>query len=214
MRLQLNRIAHPVTVLGPGRRLAIWVQGCQIACPGCASVDTWDASGGQPVDTAVLAPDLAETVVTDVLTGITLTGGEPTEQSDALADLVTRLRAHVHDRQLDVLMFTGLTEKAATRRAASLWEVVDVAICGPYRPDQPGASALIASANQTMVTRTALGAARFSGHREAARPTLQSHVADGDITMIGLPGPGDLPRLEATLRARGVVMKGRSWQTP
>jgi anaerobic ribonucleoside-triphosphate reductase activating protein len=214
VKLRLNRIAHPVTVLGPGRRLGIWVQGCTIGCPGCASVDTWDAAGGESVDTEALAARLAGIIVRDGLTGLTLTGGEPTEQADAMADLVTRLRSHLGDRQLDVLMFTGLTENAAQRRAQVLWDVVDAAVCGPYRRDRPGTAPLIASSNQTLVVRTALGSARFDGAGGASAPTLQAHVADGEITMIGLPGPGDLPRIEAALRARGVVMEGRSWQTP
>lgn len=214
MKLQLSRIAYPVTVLGPGRRLGVWVQGCHIGCPGCASVDTWDASGGESVETAALAPDLAEIIVRDRITGITLTGGEPTEQADALANLVTRLRRHASDRQLDVLMFTGLTEKAAKQRAEVLWDVIDAAVCGPYRPDRPGTAPLIATSNQTMVTPTALGAARLAEPGEPSGPTLQARVAGGEITMVGLPSPDDLPRLEGALRARGVVLEGRSWQTP
>lgn len=214
MKIQVNRIAHPVTVLGPGRRVGVWVQGCNIGCPGCASVDTWDADGGEALDTAALASELAETIRADDLTGITLTGGEPTEQAVELTDLVNRIRDEVNDRPLDVLMFTGRSAKAAERAAPTLWAVVDAAICGPYRNSRPGADPLIASANQSLVVRTELGAARMGDLDRATPPMLQARVGDGDIVLIGLPGPGDLPRIEAALRKRGVVMEGRSWLTP
>ena len=41
--LQLNKAHWPVTVLGPGRRIGLWVQGCAIHCRGCVSQDTWPA---------------------------------------------------------------------------------------------------------------------------------------------------------------------------
>lgn len=215
MRLQLNRIAYPVTVLGPGRRLGLWVQGCHIRCPGCGSVDTWNPDEGQALDTAALAHELTDVIVRDRLTGLTITGGEPTEQADALADLVTRLRDTLDSHgnaPVDVLVFTGRTARAAARLAATLWAVVDAAVCGPYRPDQPGADPLIASSNQRLVTLTPLGEARFAFEQRRTGRALQTHVEDGEITLIGLPNPGDLPRLEAALRRRGITMEGRSWQ--
>lgn len=218
MKLQVNRVPHPVTVLGPGRRLGLWVQGCHIGCPGCGSIDTWDPAGGQPMDTETLAPELAEIITREQLTGMTLTGGEPTEQADQLADLVNRVRRLLGGSptisQIDVLMFTGLTAKAAERRAPSLWAAVDVAICGPYRRNKPSARPLIATSNQTLVILSTLGADRFSELGDASGRSLQTHVADGEITLIGLPSPGELPRLEAALRARGVTLEGRTWQTP
>ncbi len=214
MKIQVNRIAHPVTVLGPGRRVGVWVQGCNIGCLGCASVDTWDADGGETLNTAALATELAEIIKAGDLTGITLTGGEPTEQAVELTDLVIRIRDEVNDRPLDVLMFTGRSAKAAERVAPTLWAVADAAICGPYRASRPGADPLIASANQSLVVRTELGAARMGELDRATPPMLQARVGDGDIVLVGLPGPGDLPRIEAALRERGVVMEGRSWLTP
>ncbi|MDR1428109.1 MAG: radical SAM protein [Bifidobacteriaceae bacterium] len=215
MRLQVNRIAHPVTVLGPGRRLGLWTQGCQIHCPGCASIDTWDPFGGAAADTAELAGRLAVIVAEDCLTGLTITGGEPTEQAEALADLVDRLRDSLDPSApaLDILMFTGRTAGAAARVASALWAAVDVAVCGPYRPDRPSAEPLLASANQKLAVLTPLGQARLDAASASAARSLQTHVDDGEITLIGLPNPGDLPQLEAALAARGVMMQGRSWLT-
>lgn len=216
MRLQVNRVAHPVSVLGPGRRLGLWVQGCNIHCAGCSSLDTWNPAGGHSLDTETIAADFADIITSAHLSGVTITGGEPTEQSDALADLVTRLR-HILDirdvQPVDVLVFTGRTAKAAAKSAPALWDVVDAAVCGPYRVDRPSTDPLIASSNQHFVTLTPLGVSRFAASNPNRGRALQTHVADGEITLIGLPNPGDLPRLEHALRRRGVTMEGRSWPT-
>ena len=39
--IYLNKAHYPVTTLGPGRRIGLWLQGCTLACPGCVSRDTW-----------------------------------------------------------------------------------------------------------------------------------------------------------------------------
>ncbi|HSV19446.1 MAG TPA: 4Fe-4S cluster-binding domain-containing protein, partial [Casimicrobiaceae bacterium] len=41
--IELNKAHWPVTVLGPGKRIGLWLQGCSIHCPGCVSQDTWSA---------------------------------------------------------------------------------------------------------------------------------------------------------------------------
>lgn len=217
MKLQLNRVAHPVTVLGPGRRLGLWVQGCHIRCAGCASVDTWDPAGGRPVDTEELADDLASTIVENRLTGLTITGGEPSEQDAALADLVIRLRAALDERpewagDLDVLVFTGVAARTAARRLPGLFPVADAAVCGPYRRERPSDRPLIATENQELVLLSDLGRERYALLDDGPR-VLQARVDATDITLIGLPGPGDLERLEAALKERGVQMRGRSWSS-
>src|SRR3546814_9784731 len=46
MRIAVSRLHFPVTALGPGRRIGLWLQGCSIRCPGCISVDTWAHDAG------------------------------------------------------------------------------------------------------------------------------------------------------------------------
>ena len=75
MDLMLHSLAHPVTALGPGRRVALWVAGCPLRCPGCITPQLLEAGGGR----AVAVDRLAERILhlEDDLDGITLSGGEP-----------------------------------------------------------------------------------------------------------------------------------------
>ena len=90
--LQLNKAHWPVTVLGPGRRIGLWVQGCTIDCKGCVSQDTWP----QDATKAIAVRDLVawcKRTAGDALDGVTISGGEPFEQPDGLRALLAGLRA-------------------------------------------------------------------------------------------------------------------------
>jgi anaerobic ribonucleoside-triphosphate reductase activating protein len=216
--IEVNRILAPVTVLGWGRRVGLWVQGCRLACPGCASVDTWQRGAGRDWAADRLAEVLAQTALQGDLDGLTLTGGEPLDQAEALAQVVRQVTAAVrqaragdsHPKPFDVLVFTGYPAAAGRRRAGPLWGLVDAAVAGPYRQAQPSAEPLVASANQELLALTALGRARYPLSDQT--PRMQAVAADGDLVMVGLPRPGDLDRIEAGLRRRGVFLGEVSWR--
>ncbi|MFE5672575.1 4Fe-4S single cluster domain-containing protein [Agromyces sp. NPDC056523] len=209
--IRIARFAAPVTVLGPGVRVAVWVQGCTIGCHGCASVDTWSSDAGTSADIEVLAADLARTAAEVGATGLTVTGGEPFQQPDEVTRLIDATRRR-WDRgaEMDALVFTGYAAAAARRRAPRLWAVADAVIAGPYRRDRPSPHPVLGSANQTIETNTALGATRMA-RVAPARPAIQVAVDDGAVSLIGLPDPGDLDRLRAKLAARGIRLPEVSW---
>jgi anaerobic ribonucleoside-triphosphate reductase activating protein len=115
---------------GPGARFAIWVQGCDIRCPGCCNPHMFDAAGGVPV-----APDelLARLdAVGGRVEGATLLGGEPFAQAAALVPFARGVR----ERGLSLVAFTGhrLEDLRADRPAGSreLLAWVDLLVDGPY----------------------------------------------------------------------------------
>ncbi|MEW2569310.1 4Fe-4S cluster-binding domain-containing protein [Streptomyces sp. NPDC047070] len=77
----------PVETLGPGRRLGVWFQGCELACPGCMSRHTWDAAGGRTATVGELL-ELWGTALDLGAAGLTVSGGEPLAQPAALAALL------------------------------------------------------------------------------------------------------------------------------
>src|SRR5690606_36357446 len=99
--VNISRVHFPVTTLGPGRRLGIWFQGCSIRCPGCISADTWDGSAGATALAALLTEADAWVSQAD---GITISGGEPFDQPDALFEFLNHLKL---ERNQDVLVYSG-----------------------------------------------------------------------------------------------------------
>lgn len=215
MLLSVNRILAPITVLGAGRRVGVWVQGCALACPGCASIDTWDSAQGVRYESAALAEKLADLVNRENLDGLTVTGGEPLDQAAQLAELIselkTRLSSSPQADRFDVLLFSGYARSAAQRRAGALWDMLDAAVCGPYRQQLPSDVALIASSNQEMVVLTDLADSKYSSSHGGHRMQV---VSDGEsLMMVGLPRPGELDHFASRLAERGIELAGVSWRS-
>jgi anaerobic ribonucleoside-triphosphate reductase activating protein len=228
--IRLSRVHFPVTALGPGTRLGIWVQGCQLACPGCMSRDTWDAVGGSRESIDGLA-GLWRKARAQGATGLTVSGGEPAEQAAEVAELVHRIRradaALIQDGRpqnaragaqrpapLDVLVFSGLDEEQFRAACPALPECADAAMLGRFDITQPTDLIWRGSGNQRLVTFTALGAERYAPYLQAATasPAIQFVVDADRIETIGIPRIGDLPALERRLREHGVKAGGVSWR--
>ncbi len=215
--MRVNRIAAPVTTLGPGRRVALWVQGCSLGCLGCASRDTWSPEDGAELSVDALVERLRTELDAHDADGLTVSGGEPFQQAAALADVLGRLTACGATANRDVLIFTGYAAPRARSLAPALWDRADALVCGPYRSDRPSTAWLRASSNQVLVTRTSLGRARYDVVPEESSggpsPALQLSMSESSLTMAGLPRPGDLERFQELMAQRGIEFKEVSWET-
>ncbi len=220
MKIRLNKAHFPVTTLGYGRRLGLWVQGCGIGCRGCVSRDTWDPRGGWEADAAdVLA--WCDARRARGIDGMTISGGEPFQQPRALAGLLAALDGWRRglDRPFDVLCYSGFPLRELRRRHADILGRLDALIPEPYVEAPPGARASApgrwrGSANQPLVALTPLGRARYGGDARPAEraPRIQVDAEHGALWFIGIPRPGDLDKLAERARARGVVLGGVSWR--
>ncbi|MER5709806.1 4Fe-4S single cluster domain-containing protein [Streptomyces sp. NPDC042898] len=216
--LRIADLLGPVTALGPGRRLGLWVQGCPLACPGCMSRHTWDPRGGREISVERLA-DAWRRALADGYDGLTVSGGEPLEQPAALAELLAaadRERRAADRTDADLLVYTGRDEDeiAASPEARAALELADAVITGRYRAGEPTRLVWRGSANQRLVPLTPLGQRRYAAHlrREADRPELQVRVTDTEIQVIGVPQPGELASLERELASRGVTFRENTWR--
>jgi len=207
-------VHFPVTALGPGRRVGIWVQGCAIGCEGCVSRDTWDPAAGRSIAVEALAR-LVEDAVADGCSGVTISGGEPFDQAPALDALVPALRAAGERRSavLDVLCYSGYSTRRLRRVHPRTLALLDGVVSGPFVQSRPTDLALRGSANQELVALSELGRARYGDLVDARprRPPFQVAVSDRSIAMIGIPRRDDLARLTALARARGVQIEDVSW---
>ena len=254
VKIAVNRLHWPVTVLGPGRRVGIWMQGCSIGCPGCVSRDTWPAptegapgEGGpgdiisvddlmaridalvdgaradaaSPVGAGV-RPDgaVAGTLsrVGIAVDGVTISGGEPLDQPEALEALLGVLRQWLDGRadpgadlDADIIVYTGYDEAAARDRCSAAFSLADAVIVGPYRAGEPG-TAWWGSGNQRLIARNEQLARRYHDALSQATGEVQVSVADEGVFIIGIPRPRTLSRVESKLAAAGIRLEGVSWR--
>ena len=100
------RLASPITydsiVDGPGLRAVIWTQGCNHNSKGGHNPQTHDTCGGHIVDSLKIISEINKL---RLHRGITLSGGEPFMQSEALLDVAKECK----NLNLDVWAYTGYT---------------------------------------------------------------------------------------------------------
>jgi len=117
----------PVTeVEGPGKRACIWVQGCSIRCKSCMVPHTWEQNAGQPICIDDLFAQLSSN---QEIEGLTVLGGEPMDQAEALLPLLTNVKGI----GLSLIVFTGYYLEQLTSSAQKrIVELCDLLIDGPY----------------------------------------------------------------------------------
>lgn len=132
--IQVSGYWHNSHVEGPGRRSVVRVQGCPIRCKGCWVPETWDASAGQNVGVATVAQALLDSDYSR--DGVTILGGEPFAQPEALASLLEALLSI--DPKLNICVYSGYTWDRLQQRAEDEPDVMyslavmDTLIDGPY----------------------------------------------------------------------------------
>jgi anaerobic ribonucleoside-triphosphate reductase activating protein len=200
MKIAISRMHFPVTTLGPGRRLGIWFQGCSIRCPGCISADTWS-----PGRTGLELSELfrRSEIWLQQAEGITISGGEPFDQADALGALLRGLRERT---TADILIYSGYPVERLARSLAALEGMIDALITDPFIRDAPQMLPLRGSDNQRLHRLTALGHSRFAGYDKPSPEGGAFDVMfdeDGTVWLAGIPRRGDFQRLKAELGRLG-----------
>lgn len=88
---------------GPGKRFAIWVQGCERRCSGCCNPDMQEIRKNIVVDTKDLIELIHRTMLCNQIEGLSFIGGEPILQAEGLSEAAR----WAHSVGLTVLVFTG-----------------------------------------------------------------------------------------------------------
>ena len=126
--LNLAGITEDSIVDGPGIRTTFYCQGCPHHCPGCHNPETWDFSGGTPMEES----RLLEIVESNPLChGVTFSGGEPFAQAEGFARLAKLLK----EKGYEVASYSGYTFEQllnGTEAQKELLSRLDVLIDGPF----------------------------------------------------------------------------------
>jgi len=142
--LNIHSIVRESLANGPGNRTVIWVQGCSLGCEGCFNPQTHPFHQGTWVNPLKLAKQICSRE--NLIEGITITGGEPLFQVEALEYLLVSIR---NQSSLSVIMLTGFEwEEIIRSKGARLLPYIDVLISGRYKKDKRVAHSFTGSANK------------------------------------------------------------------
>jgi anaerobic ribonucleoside-triphosphate reductase activating protein len=183
--LHVAQIVPVTEAEGPGKRFALWFQGCPLRCPGCCNPEMLAFDGGESrsIDDVFAEVCVAER---EGIEGITLLGGEPFAHAEPAAELARRVRA----RGLSVMVFSGFTLSELRARndphVTALLAETDLLVDGPYLRDQPESQRRwIGSANQQVHFLTNRCAP--DDPRWRLSNTLEIRLADGELSVNGFP---------------------------
>ena len=183
--LQVAQIVPCTEAEGPGRRFALWFQGCPLRCPGCCNPEFIPFEGGESMRLAdVLAA--VEEARDQGIEGITLLGGEPLAHAAGAVALAKAVR----ERGLSVMVFSGYTiEEARGMRdpaVDALLAHTDILVDGPYVRELPDtARRWIGSTNQRIHFLTDRYRADDPCWQEPN--TLEIRVRGAEVSVNGFP---------------------------
>lgn len=124
-------------VEGPGKRLALWVQGCLIRCPGCCNPHMFELEPRTLIESSHVAERVERAALAHGIEGVTFLGGEPMLQAKGLAALAEA----THAMGLTVMVFSGYRMEEIRRMAlpgsVDLLKHTDILVDGPYVADLP-----------------------------------------------------------------------------
>lgn len=144
-------------VNGPGERHVIWLQGCSHHCKNCWNPESWSFNLKNSINTL----DLAIQILSKNPQGLTISGGEPFQQPEALLQFLKFL--HNDDNTLSafpqgIICFTGYTieelragktvEELENDPAWQCLQYIDLIIDGRYIEEQRVYESLRGSSNQ------------------------------------------------------------------
>ena len=111
---------NPSLCDGVGYRTVLFLQGCDLHCKGCQNESTWNIENGTKRDIKQLARELREKCFNKELT---ISGGEPLMQADALKELLKELK------DFDLCLYTGHELKDVPKDILSCLKYIKV---GPF----------------------------------------------------------------------------------
>ena len=173
---------------GPGRRAALWVQGCNKRCRGCCNPSYLQLVERELVSASSVLEWLKNAHQAHALEGITFLGGEPMLQAKGL----TIVAQGAQSMGLSVMVFSGYTraelDVMQLPGVDQLLHYTDVLVDGPYEASLPDHNRRWAgSTNQTFHYLTARYDARIESDGEVER-VLEVHLrTDGSVFVNGWP---------------------------
>lgn len=184
-KIRISHYISETSVLGPGKRFAVWFQGCRKRCPHCIYPKGRGLDGGSLMDVAQL---LAEICRQPDINGVTISGGEPFLQYQGLKQLVCGIKNRT---SLDIMLYSGYTLQELNKRYGQevmrFFQNIDLFIDGEYRWEEDYGSIYRGSDNQNIYFFTE----RFRPYREQIIQTknrdIEFAVRQEEVYMIGIP---------------------------
>lgn len=183
---KIQNFSEEVYVLGPGKRFAIWYQGCLKNCKNCINQEGRELEGG----TFYSNSQLFEIIKRQKnLTGVTLSGGEPFLQYKDIFELIKLIKENTN---LDVMIYTGYKlEELRKKYGNEVFKYIDILIDGEYIEELDNGEELRGSSNQRIYFLSNKYNEIAKKLEKSKKREIQFDILDGEtLFMIGIPPKG------------------------
>lgn len=187
--MNLARILYQVNVLGPGRRIGLWLCGCSRGCKGCSNPELWEQRPEYEIEIDKVLYLIKKISDTNKVDGFTITGGEPMDQAEDVAALLKQVRIISED----ILIYTGY-QLSELKTRNDIWTnsiIYDAAVLvdGAYVEDQNDGSVLRGSSNQRIHILNDKFCDHYQNYLSDAHNQIQNFTTTDGIISVGIHHP-------------------------
>lgn len=201
MKIFAARILYPVKVLGPGDRVGIWLVGCKHGCPECSNPELWEQKDDWKIDVDDLVKIISDIFFARKADGITITGGDPFEQPEALNDLLEK----ICDLTDDILVYTGYQYEEISEKYSHILNKISVLIDGPYIRERNYGKRLVGSDNQNIIYLNPGVKEEYESYLTGEHPDIQNFSVGNSVISVGIHLPDYDERLKDIVKKKGLV---------
>jgi anaerobic ribonucleoside-triphosphate reductase activating protein len=132
MKIRIANYIQDSIVDGYGLRFTIFFQGCKLKCFNCHNPLTWPLDGGYLIEIEEIMNLIKGN---KLLSGVTISGGEPFLQKESLLDLVKEIKKV----NLNIIVYTGFIYEdliqSNDKCINDILALADILIDGPFVQD-------------------------------------------------------------------------------
>ena len=118
---------------GSGIRVSIFFSGCNFHCKNCFNSELWDFNYGIPFTEETISK-IIELLKLDYIKGLSILGGEPFQNYDAVIKLVKRVKEIYPNK--DIWIWTGYKFDDIPEECKDILDLADVIVDGRYEEDK------------------------------------------------------------------------------
>ena len=188
-KIYIDLICYPLYSLGPKKRVGVWFQGCNIGCSGCISKYTWN----QTEDKLKSIDEVIDKIKSADTNRLTISGGEPFMQADALFLLLKNVR----DKFDDILVYSGYKYEYLNSKYSDILDLIDVLIDGEYIESLATNSGYKGSSNQRVIMFNKDLLDDYCDYLANPVHKMQVHTTKSDLYLLGIPKKDDIQKIKS-----------------
>ncbi len=203
--MNVARVLYPIKVLGPGKRVGIWLAGCPRRCEECSNPELWEPKNYQEIMVDDLLKQLGNLIKSRYVDGVTVTGGDPFFQPEELLKLLQGINTMISD----ILVYTGYTlEELKASRQDNIREClkhIGVIIDGPYVKKLNNNCLMRGSENQRIIIINHSLKSKYEKYLATAHNEVQNFTTSEGTISVGIHKPDFKENLAKHLKSRGIM---------